>query len=61
MAEFLQKELDPLGIAVVLKAKHMCMEMRGIKKHDTWTTTSKMLGVFKENSMARSEFINLIK
>jgi GTP cyclohydrolase I len=61
VAEFLQKELNPLGIAVVLKAKHMCMEMRGVKKHDTYTTTSKMMGVFKEDINARQEFLNLIK
>tara|TARA_R110000824_G_scaffold376370_5_gene567491 strand:- start:657 stop:1499 length:843 start_codon:yes stop_codon:yes gene_type:complete len=61
VAEFLQKELNPLGIAVVLRAKHMCMEMRGVKKHDTFTTTSKMMGVFKEDINARQEFLNLIK
>lgn len=61
VAEFLQEELDPLGIAVVLKAKHMCMEMRGVKKHDTWTTTSKLLGNFKTDHSVRNEFLNLIK
>ncbi len=61
VAEFLQNELDPQGVAVVLKAKHMCMEMRGVKKHDTWTTTSKMIGVFKENEITRNEFLSLIK
>ncbi len=61
VAEFLQKELDPMGVAVVLKAKHMCMEMRGVKKHNTYTTTSKMIGVFKDCEKARNEFINLIK
>ena len=61
VAEFLQEELQPQGVAVVLKAKHMCMEMRGVKKHGTWTTTSKMIGVFKDDSKARNEFMNLIK
>lgn len=61
VAEFLQNELKPQGIAVVLKAKHMCMEMRGVKKHGTYTTTSKMIGVFKDDSKARNEFLNLIK
>jgi len=61
VAEFLEKELEPLGVAVVLKAKHMCMEMRGVKKHNTWTTTSTMKGVFKDDSKARNEFLNLIK
>ena len=61
IAERLQKELNPLGVAVTLKAQHLCMCMRGVKKHDTWTTTSKMLGVFKTDLNARTEFLNLIK
>ncbi len=61
VAERLQEELDPLGVAVVLTAQHLCMAMRGVKKDDVWTTTSKMIGVFKENSEARNEFLNLIK
>jgi GTP cyclohydrolase I len=61
VAEFLWKELQPKAVAVVLKAKHMCMEMRGVKKHDTNTTTSKMMGSFKEDYKARTEFLNLIK
>ena len=61
VAEFLEKELKPKGVAVVLTAKHMCMEMRGVKKHNTNTTTSKMIGVFKDDLNARNEFLNLIK
>ena len=60
IAERLQKELNPLGVAVTLKAQHLCMNMRGVKKHNTWTTTSKMLGVFKEDDKARNEFFNII-
>lgn len=61
VAEYLEKELEPLGVAVILKASHMCMEMRGVKKHNTFTTTSKMTGVFKNDINARQEFLNLIK
>jgi len=61
VAERIQEELDPLGVAVTLKAQHLCMCMRGVKKHDTWTTTSKMLGTFKKNLDTRNEFLNLIK
>ena len=61
IAEKIQKELNPLGVAVTLKAQHLCMCMRGVKKHDTWTMTSKMLGLFKEDMNARNEFLNLIK
>tara|TARA_R110002167_G_scaffold404_4_gene1852 strand:+ start:2628 stop:3173 length:546 start_codon:yes stop_codon:yes gene_type:complete len=60
IAERLLKELNPLGVAVTLKAQHLCMCMRGVKKHNTWTTTSKMLGVFKEDDKARNEFFNII-
>ena len=61
IAERLQKELNPKGVAVSLKAQHLCMCMRGVKKHDTWTTTTKLIGVFKEDDKARAEFINYIK
>jgi GTP cyclohydrolase I len=61
IAERLQKELNPKGVAVMLKAQHLCMCMRGVKKHDTWTQTSKMVGVFKNDDKARNEFLNLIK
>ena len=61
VAERIQKELNPKGVAVTLKAQHLCMCMRGVKKHDTWTLTSKMLGAFKNDEKARNEFLNLIK
>ena len=61
VAEFLEKQLKPKGGAVILSAQHMCMEMRGVKKHDTFTTTSKMTGVFKTGYEARMELMNLIK
>tara|TARA_R110001606_G_scaffold133658_2_gene269630 strand:+ start:842 stop:1690 length:849 start_codon:yes stop_codon:yes gene_type:complete len=61
VAEFLWKELEPKGVAVQITAKHMCMEMRGVKKHDTWTTTTKLLGVFKDDINTKTEFLNSIK
>jgi GTP cyclohydrolase I len=61
IAERLMKELNPKGVAVTLKAQHLCMCMRGVKKHDTWTQTSKMTGVFKTELNVRNEFLNLIK
>lgn len=61
IAERLMKELDAKGVAVVLTAQHMCMSMRGVQKHDTWTTTSKMVGYFKDDHKARQEFLDLIK
>jgi len=56
----ISEKLKPKGVAVILKAKHLCMETRGVKKHNTWTTTSKMTGLFMDDSKARSEFLQLI-
>lgn len=61
ISDYLNENLDPLGVAVHLKATHLCMAMRGVKKHDTWTSTCKLTGVFKESAKARSEFLNMIK
>ncbi len=61
VAEFLWNELDPKGVAVQITAKHMCMEMRGVKKHDTHTTTTKLLGAFKNDINTKNEFLNSIR
>jgi len=61
IAERLNKELNPKGVAVSLKAQHLCMCMRGVKKHDTWTITNKMIGLFKDDLNCRQEFLNLLK
>lgn len=61
IAERLMLELEPIGVAVHLKAQHLCMAMRGVKKHDTHTSTSKLLGAFKTDDKARNEFLRLIK
>jgi len=60
IAERLMNELNPKGVAVHMKAQHLCMCMRGVKKHDTWTSTSKMVGAFKDDDKARAEFLSLI-
>jgi len=61
IAERIQKELNPKGVAVTLKAQHLCMCMRGVKKHDTWTVTNKLIGIFKDEGIARNEYLNIIK
>ena len=61
VAERLQNELNPKGVAVTLKAQHLCMCMRGVKKENSYTTTSKMTGIFKEDLNCRNEYLNLIK
>ncbi len=55
----IQKTLKPLGVAVVIEAKHLCMSMRGIQKQNSYATTSAFTGEF-ENEKTRSEFIRLI-
>lgn len=58
--ELIQEELDPLGVAVVIEAQHLCMMMRGAEKQNSWTTTSAMCGVFLEQAHTRAEFMRLI-
>ena len=60
VADYLQSELGAKGVGVVLKARHLCMEMRGVKKSDTHTVTSKLLGYFRTDERTRAEFLNLI-
>lgn len=60
IAERLQEELHAKGVAVVLEAQHLCMAMRGVRKNAT-TTTSKLLGFFKDDAKARAEFLDLIR
>jgi len=60
IADFLKKELDPLGVAVVVEAYHLCMAMRGIKKSEASMLTSSMRGVFKKDERTRGEFLSFI-
>ena len=55
----IQDALNPLGVAVVIEAQHMCMQMRGIQKQNSYTTTSSFTGAF-EKDKTRKEFISLI-
>jgi GTP cyclohydrolase I len=57
----LQRTLNPKGVAVVLECSHMCMQMRGVQKQNSATTTSAFTGLFLKNDATRKEFINLIK
>ena len=56
----IQDTLKPKGVAVVIEAAHMCMQMRGIEKQESVTTTSAFTGVFLNNPSTREEFIHLI-
>jgi GTP cyclohydrolase I len=56
----IQQTLNPLGVIVVIEAQHLCMQMRGVEKQNSLTTTSDFTGYFKE-AKTREEFMNLIK
>ena len=56
----IQNTLDPLGVAVVIEAHHMCMQMRGVQKQNSITTTSDFTGVFLKQAKTRQEFLALI-
>ena len=56
----IQETLNPLGVAVVMEAQHMCMAMRGVQKQNSVTTTSAFTGIFLDESKTREEFIKLI-
>lgn len=61
IAHTIMDEIDPLGVAVVLEAEHLCMRMRGVEKQNSYVTTSAMLGVFRTNHETRQEFMNLLR
>lgn len=56
----IQNTLNPLGVAVVIEAQHMCMSMRGVSKQNSVTTTSDFTGLFKKDIRTREEFMRLI-
>ena len=60
IAEYIQLVLNPQGVAVVAEGLHMCMMLRGVKKHDARMTTSTMLGAFRDDMSTRMEFLDNI-
>jgi len=60
IAEFIDGLLNPLGVAVVVEGLHLCVTMRGVKKHDARMTTSAMLGAFRKSLATRQEFLDNI-
>jgi GTP cyclohydrolase I len=61
IAQTLQEKLKPLGVAVVLEARHLCMEMRGAQSLLSPTVTSAMLGCFQKDERTRTEFLSLLR
>lgn len=57
----LQTRLNPIGVGVVLQARHLCMEARGVMKSGTVTTTSSLIGALKDKPEARAEFMTMVQ
>ena len=61
IATTIMGKLDPMGVAVVIEAEHLCMRMRGVEKQNSLIITSALLGVFRSRQETRAEFMNLIR
>jgi GTP cyclohydrolase I len=61
IAETIQDAINPLGVGVVVEARHLCMMMRGVEKQHSSTITSAMLGAFRDERPTREEFLALIR
>ena len=61
IANIIMEKLDPLGVAVVIEAEHLCMRMRGVEKQNSMIITSTLLGAFRTRQETRSEFMTLIR
>jgi GTP cyclohydrolase I len=57
----IQETMNPKGVAVVIECQHMCMQMRGVQKQNSVTTSSAFTGLFLTNDATRKEFINLVQ
>ena len=61
IAETIREKIQPLGVAVVIEATHLCMAMRGVEKQNAFAITSAMLGGFQNDARTRMEFLELIR
>ena len=61
IAATILEKVKPIGVGVVLEARHLCMSMRGVEKQNSVAVTSAMLGAFRNDARTRSEFLELIK
>jgi len=61
IAGTIQDAIDPVGVAIVVEATHLCMSMRGVEKQNSFAVTSAMLGAFRDRARTRMEFLELIK
>ncbi len=60
IAATIQDAIDPVGVGVVIEARHLCMIMRGVEKQHSSAVTSAMLGAFRDNQQTREEFLALV-
>jgi len=60
VANTVQDILDPIGVAVVMEGRHLCMQMRGVEKQNSYASTSAMLGQFRKSAETRAEFLSII-
>ena len=61
IAQALQQKISPLGVGVIIEARHLCMVMRGVEKQHSQAVTSAMLGSFRDSKQTRDEFLALIR
>ena len=60
IADTIREKINPLGVAVVMEATHLCMSMRGVEKQNSRAITSAMVGAFRDNARTRMEFLELL-
>jgi len=61
IAETIMEKINPLGVGVVIEAKHLCMVMRGVEKQNSLAVTSALLGTFRKDMQTRNEFLSLVR
>ena len=61
LAQVLMEKINPLGVGVVIEARHLCMVMRGVQKQNSVAVTSAMMGVFRDKKQTRDEFLSLVR
>ncbi|MDP6532542.1 MAG: GTP cyclohydrolase I FolE [Candidatus Marinimicrobia bacterium] len=60
IADTINEVLNPVGVAVVMEGRHLCMQMRGVEKQNSFATSSAMLGQFRDSPETRAEFLSII-
>jgi GTP cyclohydrolase I len=61
IAQAIEEKIAPQGVGVIIEARHLCMQMRGVEKQHGQAVTSAMLGAFRENKQTRDEFLSLVR